>query len=181
MRATLAGLLCLLLAACGGRPERPAPAPEAAAGPSLTLTVVSVPLDCRPAPDLPPGCRAGGSGLAGGLGKVRVYQEVRLGQPRAGGCTEAAVAGSLSGASWSVPFTGDGEWCGQTARFSYRLGGRPGGQGRLEYRHEPPAAATETLSEPCRHPRPRPPAATARGPAPAAARTRRPVPAGPST
>jgi polyhydroxybutyrate depolymerase len=63
----------------------------------------------------------------------------------------------LSGASWSVPFTGDGEWCGQTARFSYRLGGRPGGQGRLEYRHEPPAAATETLSGAL----PAPPAATA--------------------
>ncbi|HET6748520.1 MAG TPA: PHB depolymerase family esterase [Actinomycetes bacterium] len=147
VRATLAGLLCVLLAACGGgRADRPAPAPEPAAGPSLTLTVVSVPLDCRPAADLPPGCRAGGSGLAGGLGKVRVYQEVKLGQPRAGGCTEAGVAGSLSGAGWSVPFGGSGEWCGQRARFTYRLRGQPGGQGRLEYRHEPPAAATETFS-----------------------------------
>jgi hypothetical protein len=45
-----------------------------------------------------------------------------------------------------VPFAGGGEWCGQRAQFSYRLGGPTGRQGRLEYRHEPPAAPTATFS-----------------------------------
>jgi polyhydroxybutyrate depolymerase len=154
VRATAAGLLCLLLAACtGGRADRSGPAaPET--GPSLTLTVVVAPLDCQPAPEGRGGCRGGGSGTGGGLGKVRLYQEVRLGQPRAGGCTDAAISGSLSGAGWSAPFTGRGEWCGQTARFGYRLGGSPGGEGRLRFAHEPPAPATETFSGAL----PRPPA-----------------------
>jgi polyhydroxybutyrate depolymerase len=86
------------------------------------------------------------AGLAAGLGKVRVYHSVRLGLPRPGGCREATTTGSISGAAWSVPFAGAGEWCGQRAQFSYRLGGPTGRQGRLEYRHEPPAAPTATFS-----------------------------------
>jgi polyhydroxybutyrate depolymerase len=45
-----------------------------------------------------------------------------------------------------VPFSGGGEWCGQRAQFGYRLDRPSGGEGRLEYRHEPPAAATATFS-----------------------------------
>jgi polyhydroxybutyrate depolymerase len=161
VRATAAGLLCLLLAACGGRADRPGGAAGREAGPSLTLTVVSVPLDCQPTPDIKGGCRAGGSGVGNGLGKVRLYQDVRLGQPRAGGCTAATVSGSLSGGGWSAPFSGDGEWCGHTARFTYRLAGSPGGQGRLQYEHQPPAPATETFSGALPAP---PPAAAARDP-----------------
>ena len=156
-RRTLAALLCLLLAACtggGGEPEQPA-------APSLTLTVVSVPLNCQAVPGVPEGCQVGGSGVAEGLGKVRVYHSVRLGQPRPGGCREAATTGSVSGTTWSAPFSGGGEWCGSRAQFSYRLDGPAGGQGRLEYRHEPPAAATATFSGSL----PAPPAtATARDP-----------------
>jgi polyhydroxybutyrate depolymerase len=146
VRATLAGLLCLLLAACtgggGGEPDKPA----RPAAPSLKLTVVSMPLNCRPVPGVPDGCQVGGSGLADGLGKVRVYSGVRLGLPRPGGCREATTTGSLSGAAWSVRFAGGGEWCGQRARFTYRLGGPSGNQGRLEYAHEPPAPATATFT-----------------------------------
>jgi hypothetical protein len=145
VRATLAGLLCLLLVACtgggGGEPDKPA----RPAAPSLKLTVVSMPLNCRPVPGVPDGCQVGGSGLADGLGKVRVYSGVRLGLPRPGGCREATTTGSLSGAAWSVRFAGGGEWCGQRARFTYRLGGPSGSQGRLEYVHEPPAPATATF------------------------------------
>jgi polyhydroxybutyrate depolymerase len=146
VRATVVGLLCLLLAACTGgagdraEPERPA------ATPSFQLTVASVPLSCQLLAGGPDGCQVGGSGVAGRLGKLRVYHDVRLGLPRPGGCREATTTGSVSGGAWSVPFSGNGEWCGQRASFSYRLGGRPGGEGRLEYRHEPPAAATETFS-----------------------------------
>jgi polyhydroxybutyrate depolymerase len=144
-RQALAALLCLLLAACtGGGGEREEPAPPLA--PSLTLTVVSMPLNCQAVPGVPEGCQVGGSGVVEGFGKVRVYHSVRLGQPRPGGCREATTSGSISGASWSVPFSGGGEWCGQRARFTYRLGGPSGRQGRLEYRHEPPAAATATFS-----------------------------------
>ena len=162
MRATLAGLLCLLLAACtgggGGEPGKPAHP----AAPSLKLTVVSMPLNCQPVPDVPDGCQVGGSGLADGLGKVRVYSSVRLGLPRPGGCREATTTGSLSGAAWSVRFAGGGEWCGQRARFTYRLGRPSGNQGRLEYVHEPPAPATATFTGAL----PAPPAAkAARGPA----------------
>jgi polyhydroxybutyrate depolymerase len=144
-RPTLAGLACLLLAACtggGGEPDKPAPAPAA----SLTLTVLSIPLNCQAVPGVPEGCQVGGSGQAGGLGKVRVYAGVRLGLPRPGGCREATATGSLSGAAWSGPFAGGGEWCGQRAQFSYRLGGPSGRQGHLEYRHEPPAAPTATFT-----------------------------------
>jgi polyhydroxybutyrate depolymerase len=116
------------------------------AGPSLTLTVASVPLNCQPVPGVPDGCQVGGSGVAAGLGTVRVYHSVRLGQPRPGGCREATTTGSISGAAWSAPFAGGGEWCGQRARFTYRLDGPSGGEGQLEYRHEPPAAATATFS-----------------------------------
>ena len=45
-----------------------------------------------------------------------------------------------------MPFSGRGEWCGQSAAFTYQLGGRPGGTGRLEYRHDPPAAPAETFT-----------------------------------
>jgi polyhydroxybutyrate depolymerase len=144
-RPTLAGLACLLLAACtggGGEPGKPAQP----ATPTLTLTVLSIPLNCQPVPGMPEGCQVGGSGLAAGLGKVRVYHSVRLGLPRPGGCREATTTGSISGAAWSVPFAGAGEWCGQRAQFSYRLGGPTGRQGRLEYRHEPPATPTATFS-----------------------------------
>jgi polyhydroxybutyrate depolymerase len=142
VRAILAGLLCLLLTACsgaGGEPDPPAT-------PSLRLAVASVPLNCQPVPGAGAGCQVGGAGVADGLGRVRLYHEVRLGQPAAGGCRAASIAGSLNGAAWSAPFTGSGEWCGRSAAFTYRLGGRPGGQGRLEYRHDPPAAATETFT-----------------------------------
>jgi hypothetical protein len=143
--ASLACLLGLLLPACsGGDGETEDPARPAA--PSLQLTVVSVPLSCQAVPGVPPGCQVGGSGATPGLGKVRVYHSVRLGQSRPGGCREASITGSLNGAAWSAPFTGAGEWCGQSAAFTYRLGGRPGGEGRLEYRHAPPAAPTETFT-----------------------------------
>jgi polyhydroxybutyrate depolymerase len=97
-------------------------------------------------PGVPEGCQVGGSGLVQGLGKVRVHWSVRLGLPQPGGCREAAARGSVSGASWSVPFSGGGEWCGQRARFGYRLDRPSGGEGRLQYRHEPPAAATASFS-----------------------------------
>jgi polyhydroxybutyrate depolymerase len=143
-RPTVAALVCLLVAACtgGGAPK----APAAPAQPSLRLTVVSIPLSCQAVAGMPEGCQVGGSGVAGGLGKVRVYAPVRLGQPRPDGCREATTTGSLSGAAWSVPFAAGGEWCGQRAQLTYRLKGPSGPQGRLEYRHEPPAAATLTFT-----------------------------------
>ena len=153
-------LACLVLAACtgGGEPDVPAVPAE----PALRLTVVSMPLSCQAVPDVPEGCQVGGSGVLSGLGKVRVYHSVRLGLPRPGGCREATTTGSLSGASWSVPFSASGEWCGQRAQFTYRLGGPSGGQGRLEYRHDPPAPATLTFTGA----QPKPPvAAAARDPA----------------
>jgi polyhydroxybutyrate depolymerase len=143
-RPVVAVLVCLLLAACTGRGGGPAPAGPAQ--PSLRLTVVSIPLSCQVVAGMPDGCQVGGSATAAGLGKVRVYQRVRLGLPRPGGCREAASTGSISGAAWSAPFAAGGEWCGQRAQFTYRLGGPSGPQGRLEYRHEPPAAATLTFT-----------------------------------
>jgi hypothetical protein len=143
--ATLACLLGLLLAACSGGGDEPEE-PARPAAPSLQLTVVSVPLSCQAVAGVPPGCQVGGSGTAPGLGKVRVYHSVRLGLPRPGGCREASITGSLNGAAWSAPFSGAGEWCGRSAAFTYRLGGRPGGEGRLEYRHDPPTAPTETFT-----------------------------------
>jgi polyhydroxybutyrate depolymerase len=144
-RRTMAALACLLLAACtGGGGERTATDPPASS--TLRLTVVSMPLSCQAVPGVPEGCQVGGSGQADGLGKVRVYWSVRLGLPRPGGCREAAATGSASGTDWSVPFSGGGEWCGQRAQFSYRLDRPTGREGRLEYRHEPPAAATATFS-----------------------------------
>jgi polyhydroxybutyrate depolymerase len=155
-RATLAGLVCLLLAACTGGNGEPA-APARPSAPSLRLSVISVPLNCAAVPGAPEGCQVGGSGVANGLGKVGAYHSVRLGLPRPGGCREASVAGSLNGGAWSVPFSGKGEWCGQSAAFTYQLGGRPGGTGRLEYRHDPPAPPAETFTDAL----PRPPAAAA--------------------
>jgi poly(3-hydroxybutyrate) depolymerase len=160
-RPTVAGLLCLLLAACtggGGEPEAPA-APSA---PALRLTVASVPLSCQAVPGAPEGCQVGGSGAATGLGTVRVYHSVRLGLPRPGGCREATTTGSLNGATWSAPFSAGGEWCGQRAQLTYRLDGPSGGQGRLEYRHEPPSPATLTFTGGLPAP---PAAAAARDPA----------------
>jgi hypothetical protein len=102
-RPTLAALLCLLLAACtGGGGELEEPAQPAA--PSLTLTVVSMPLNCQAVPGVPAGCQVGGSGVVEGFGKVRVYHSVRLGQPRPGGCREAATTGSISGAGGPTVF-----------------------------------------------------------------------------
>jgi len=144
-RPAVAVLACLLLAACTGGNDQPA-GPDASAGGSLRLTVASVPLNCAAVPGAPDGCQVGGSGVADGLGKVRVYHTVRLGLPRPGGCREAAIAGSLNGGAWSAPFNGKGEWCGQSASFTFQLGGRAGGQGRLEYRHDPPAAPAETFT-----------------------------------
>ena len=134
-RPVVVVLVCLVLAACtgGGEPEGPA----APAEPSLQLTVVSMPLSCQAVPGVPDGCQVGGSGVVPGLGRVRVYHSVRLGFPRPGGCREATTTGSLSGGSWSVPFSAGGEWCGQRAQLTYRLAGPSGGQGQLEYRHEP--------------------------------------------
>jgi polyhydroxybutyrate depolymerase len=145
-RRTLAGLALLLLAACTGGGGKVQQAPGQPAGQSLRLTVVSVPLNCQAVPGMPAGCQVGGSGVAGTLGKVRVYSAVRLGGPRAGGCREATATGSLNGAGWSAPFAGGGEWCGQRAQLTYRLNGPDGPQGRLEYRHDPPAAATATFT-----------------------------------
>ena len=125
-RPTLAGLAVLLLAACtgGGGPDQQAPDQPAAQ--SLRLTVVSVPLNCQAVPGMPAGCQVGGGGVAGQLGKVRVYASVRLGEPRPGGCRAATATGSLNGAGWSAPFAGGGEWCGQRAQFTYRLNGPDG-------------------------------------------------------
>jgi hypothetical protein len=119
-RPAAAALPCLLLAACtggSGEPEEPAPP----ATPTLRLTVAS-------------------AGFADGLGRVRVSHQVRLGRTRASGCREAGIVGSLNGGAWSVPFNGSGEWCGPWAAFTCRLAGRQRGEGRLEYRHDPPAA-----------------------------------------
>jgi polyhydroxybutyrate depolymerase len=145
VRATVAALLCLLLAACTGGGGQPA-APARPAEPSLRLEVVSIPLSCQAVPGMPEGCQVGGSGVAAGLGKVRVYASVRLGLPRPGGCREATASGSLSGAAWSEPFAAGGDRCGRRARLGYRLGGPSGPQGVLEYRHDPPAAATATFT-----------------------------------
>jgi len=145
VRPTVAALVRLLLAACTGGGGQPA-APARPAEPSLRLEVVSIPLSCQEVPGMPEGCQVGGSGVAAGLGKVRVYASVRLGLPRPGGCREATASGSLSGAAWSEPFAAGGEWCGQRAQLTYRLGGPSGPQGRLEYRHDPPAAATATFT-----------------------------------
>jgi polyhydroxybutyrate depolymerase len=144
-RPAVTALAGLLLAACTGGNGEPA-APASPGAPSLRLTVASVPLNCATVPGAPEGCQVGGSGTANGLGKVHAYHTVRLGLPRPGGCREASISGSLNGGAWSAPFSGRGEWCGPSANFTYQLGGRPGGQGRLEYRHDPPAAPAETFT-----------------------------------
>jgi polyhydroxybutyrate depolymerase len=157
-RAAVAGLACLLVAACtGGRADRSEPPAGIGAGSSLELAVVARPLDCQPTVDVPAGCEVGGSGTGAGLGKVRVFHQVRLARASTGDCTPATVAGSISGAGWAVPFAGEGEWCGREGRFGYRLGGQRGAQGRLEYRHGPQGTAGETFSAPL----PIPPAADA--------------------
>jgi polyhydroxybutyrate depolymerase len=159
-RAVAAALACLPLAACtGDRTGRSEPPAGIAAGYSLELSVVSRPLDCRPTADVPAGCEIGGSGTGAGLGKVRVFHDVRLAQTSTGACTPATVSGSISGAGWTAPFDGDGEWCGQQGRFRYRLDGQRGAPGRLEYRHGPQGAASETFTGPL----PVPPAADAAG------------------
>jgi polyhydroxybutyrate depolymerase len=159
-RAAAAWLACLLLAACGGdREGRSTPPAGSAAASSLDVAVVSRPLDCRPAASVPAGCEVGGSGTAAGLGKVRVFHDVRLAQASTGDCTPATVSGSISGAGWTAPFHGDGEWCGRQGRFRYRLDGQRGATGRLEYRHGPQGAASETFTGPL----PAPPAAGAAG------------------
>ena len=112
MRAALAALVCLVLAACtggGGKDQEP---PDRPAGRALRLAVVSVPLNCQEVPGMPAGCQVGGSGAANGLGKVRVYASVKLGGPLPAGCREATATGSLSGAGWSAPFAGGGEGAG---------------------------------------------------------------------
>jgi polyhydroxybutyrate depolymerase len=160
-RAATAGLACLLMAACtGDRAERSRPPAWGGAGSSLELAVVSRPLDCQPTADVPAGCEVGGSGSGTGLGKVRVFHQVRLARTSTGNCTPATVTGSISGAGWAVSFGGEGEWCGQEGRFGYRLAGQRDAQGRLEYRHGPQGAARETFSGPL----PVPPAADAAGP-----------------
>jgi hypothetical protein len=115
--------------------------------PSLRLTVVRIPLSCQVVAAMPEGCQVGGSGVAEGLGKLRVYHSVRLGLPRPGGCREATTTGSISGAAWSVPFAGGGEWCRQRAQFSYRLGG---GVGRVDPAHLPDARARRLPAGPRR-------------------------------
>ncbi|HEY6709362.1 MAG TPA: PHB depolymerase family esterase [Actinomycetota bacterium] len=145
-RPALAGLALLLLAACTGGSGEDRQASDQPAGRSLRLTVVSVPLNCQEVPGMPAGCQVGGSGAVTGLGKVRVYASVKLGGPRPGGCREATATGSLNGAGWSAPFAGGGEWCGQRARLTYRLNGPDGPEGRLEYRHDPPAAPAATFT-----------------------------------
>ena len=183
-RAATLGLLCLLLAACTGHPAGRPQAAGRAAGPSLGLAVVARPLDCQPTADVPVGCEVGGSGTGAGLGKVRVFHRVRLARTSTGDCTPATVSGSISGAGWSVPFAGEGEWCGREGRFGYRLDGQRAAAGRLEYRHGAQGAASETFSGPL----PPPPAAGAAGPmrtapcpAPAAAGGRRSAPGSRST
>jgi polyhydroxybutyrate depolymerase len=160
-RAAAAGLACLLLAACtGGGSGRSEAQAGIAAEPSLQLAVVSRPLDCRPTADVPAGCAVGGSGGGAALGKVRVFHDVRLATASTGECTPATVSGSISGAGWTAPFAGDGEWCGQEGRFRYRLDGQRAAPGRLEYRRGPQGAASETFTGPL----PVPPAADAAGP-----------------
>jgi hypothetical protein len=109
VRATLAALVCLVLAACTGGGGEERQAADRVAGKSLQPTVVSIPLNCQAVPGMPAGCEVGGSGVAGNLGKVRVYSSVKLGGPQPDGCREATATGSLSGAGWSVPFGGGGE------------------------------------------------------------------------
>jgi polyhydroxybutyrate depolymerase len=159
-RVATLGLLWLLLAACTAHPAGRPQAAGRAAGPSLELAVVARPLDCQPTTDVPAGCEVGGSGAGAGLGKVRVFHQVRLARTSTGDCTPATVTGSISGAGWAVPFAGEGEWCGREGRFGYRLGGQRAATGRLEYRHGAPGAAIETFSG---RPPP-PPAADAAGP-----------------
>jgi hypothetical protein len=144
-RPTLVGLAILLLAACTGGGGKDEQAPTRPAGPSLQLAVVSIPLKPGGA-GMADGCQVGGSGVAGNLGKVRVYSSVKLGGPRPDGCREATATGSLSGAGWSAPFAGGGDWCGQRAQLAYRLNGPEGPQGRLECRDDPPAAPTATFT-----------------------------------
>src|SRR4029453_18090436 len=79
-RPAVAVLACLLLAACTGGNDQAA-GPDVSAGGSLRLTVASVPLNCAALPGAPDGCQVGGSAVADGLGKGRVYQTVRLGLP----------------------------------------------------------------------------------------------------
>ena len=69
MRATLAALVCLVLAACSGG-DGDKGAPDRPAGQALRLTVVSIPLNCQSVPDMPAGCQIGGSGVAGNLGNA---------------------------------------------------------------------------------------------------------------
>jgi polyhydroxybutyrate depolymerase len=159
-RAAALAALLLLTACAGGRADRPAPPAEVAAEPSLELAVVSRPLDCLPTGDVPAGCAVGGSGTGNGLGKVRVFHDVRLARTSTGDCTPATVRGSISGAGWTAPFDGDGEWCGQQGRFRYRLDGQRGAPGRLEYRRDAQGTASETFTGPL----PVPPAAGAAGP-----------------
>jgi hypothetical protein len=65
VRATLAALVCLVLAACtggGGKDQEP---PDRSAGRALRLAVASVPLNCQEVPGMPAGCQVG----AGGAGR----------------------------------------------------------------------------------------------------------------
>jgi polyhydroxybutyrate depolymerase len=160
-RAAAAVLALLLLTACtGGQADRAGPPAGVAGGSSLELAVVSRPLDCLPTADVPAGCAVGGSGTGAGLGKVRVFHDVRLAQTSTGDCTPATVSGSISGAGWAASFDGDGEWCGRQGRFRYRLDGQRGAPGWLEYRRDAQGAASETFTGPL----PVPPAAGAAGP-----------------
>src|SRR4029453_17236115 len=59
VRATLAALVCLVLAACtggGGKEQEP---PDRSAGRALRLAVASVPLNCQEVPGMPTGCQVG--------------------------------------------------------------------------------------------------------------------------
>src|SRR4029453_16706789 len=71
------------------------------AAPPPKLPGVPMPLNCQPVPDVPDGCQVGGSGLADGLGKVRVYSSVRLGLPRPRGRREATTPRSPNGGAWA--------------------------------------------------------------------------------
>jgi polyhydroxybutyrate depolymerase len=151
----LAALVAVMLVAgCTVGHERPKTAPGGAARPSLVFVVVAAPLDCQVALVDATTCSVGGSGPAADGGKLRLYHDIRLGPPGTDGCAAATTTGSISGAGWAVRFTGDGRWCGQAGRFSYRFSGRSATQGRLVYQPSPSGMATETFTGPLPAPPP---------------------------
>jgi poly(3-hydroxybutyrate) depolymerase len=110
--AATALLAVLALAACtGGSPDRgraqqPSPAaPAPPAGSSLQFAVATAPIDCQAPAGAAGPCRVGGSAVAGRLGKLRLYHQVRLGPRGDDGCAadyDVFLDGrTVSGMRWS--------------------------------------------------------------------------------